>query len=105
MCNGSCSGPAFETPSKLCRSEGVAASDALAEFRLRAPTRFVAEYMTKVDGATMHYGLRPGPILTSALGIRWRFPSPQAAGYRLKAVLREPRGAHCGAVSSGASEA
>src|SRR6184192_761960 len=55
-------------------------------------TQFVAEYLTKVDGATMHYGLEArSPFLDQEL---WEFAS--ALPYdvrlrhgRLKAVLRE----------------
>lgn len=55
-------------------------------------TRFVAEYMTKVDGATMHYGLEArSPFLDQAL---WDFASTLPYGVRmhrgsLKAILRE----------------
>jgi len=55
-------------------------------------TRFVAEYMTKVDGATMHYGLEArSPFLDQAL---WDFAATLPYGVRmhrgsLKAILRE----------------
>jgi len=55
-------------------------------------TQFVAEYMTKVDGATMHFGLEArSPFLDQNL---WTFVAslPQELrlrGYRLKALLRE----------------
>jgi asparagine synthase (glutamine-hydrolysing) len=55
-------------------------------------TRFVAEYMTKVDGATMHYGLEArSPFLDHNL---WEFASLlpfelRLRRGRLKAVLRE----------------
>ena len=55
-------------------------------------TRFVAEYMTKVDGATMYYGLEArSPFLDQEL---WNFASSLPYGLRmhrgkLKAILRE----------------
>ncbi len=54
-------------------------------------TRFLAEYMTKVDGSTMHHGLEArAPFLDQEL---WTFvaslpPSVRLRGYRLKALLR-----------------
>jgi asparagine synthase (glutamine-hydrolysing) len=55
-------------------------------------TRFVGEYMTKVDGATMHYAIEArSPFLDHAL---WEFASSLPVGLRLhrgrlKAILRE----------------
>jgi asparagine synthase (glutamine-hydrolysing) len=55
-------------------------------------TQFVAEYLTKVDGASMHYGLEArSPFLDQDL---WEFastlaPAIRLRGGRLKAVLRE----------------
>jgi asparagine synthase (glutamine-hydrolysing) len=55
-------------------------------------TQFVAEYLTKVDGAAMHYALEArSPFLDQDL---WEFasalpPSIRLGGGRLKAVLRE----------------
>jgi len=55
-------------------------------------TRFVGEYMTKVDGATMHYALEArSPFLDQQL---WEFASSlptdlRLHGGRLKSVLRE----------------
>ena len=55
-------------------------------------TRFVGEYMTKVDGATMHHGLEArSPFLDQEL---WEFASRlpfdmRLRGGRLKALLRE----------------
>jgi asparagine synthase (glutamine-hydrolysing) len=55
-------------------------------------TRFVGEYMTKVDGATMHYALEArSPFLDQEL---WEFAASlpfgvRLRGGRLKAVLRE----------------
>jgi asparagine synthase (glutamine-hydrolysing) len=55
-------------------------------------TRFVAEYMQKVDGATMYYGLEArAPLLDQEL---WSFASALPYGVRmhrgkLKAILRE----------------
>jgi asparagine synthase (glutamine-hydrolysing) len=55
-------------------------------------TRFVGEYMTKVDGATMHYALEArSPFLDHVL---WEFASSlpfdlRLHGGRLKAILRE----------------
>lgn len=55
-------------------------------------TRFVGEYMTKVDGATMHYSLEArSPFLDQNL---WEFAATlpfglRLRGGRLKAVLRE----------------
>jgi len=54
--------------------------------------RFVGEYMTKVDGATMHHGLEArSPFLDQTL---WEFASSLPIGlrlrqFRLKAILRE----------------
>ena len=54
-------------------------------------TQFVGEYMTKVDGATMHFGLEArSPFLDQDL---WTFasslpPELRLRGYRLKALLR-----------------
>ena len=54
--------------------------------------RFVGEYMTKVDGSTMHYGLEArSPFLDQEL---WEYASElpfalRLKGGRLKAVLRE----------------
>jgi len=53
--------------------------------------QFVGEYMTKVDGATMHFGLEArSPFLDQNL---WTFvatlsPELRLRGYRLKALLR-----------------
>jgi len=55
-------------------------------------TRFVGEYLTKVDGATMHYGLEArSPFLDQYL---WEFTAAlpfdlRLHGGRLKALLRE----------------
>jgi asparagine synthase (glutamine-hydrolysing) len=55
-------------------------------------TRFLGEYMTKVDGATMHYGIEArSPFLDQSL---WEFASSVPFGIRLhrgrlKAVLRQ----------------
>jgi asparagine synthase (glutamine-hydrolysing) len=55
-------------------------------------TRFVGEYLTKVDGATMHHGLEArSPFLDQEL---WEFAATLPFGLRLrrgrlKAVLRE----------------
>jgi asparagine synthase (glutamine-hydrolysing) len=55
-------------------------------------TRFVGEYMTKIDGATMHYGLEArSPFLDAPL---WEFASALSFDVRLhgwhpKAILRE----------------
>ena len=55
-------------------------------------TQFVAEYLTKVDGASMHHGLEArSPFLDQDL---WEFaaglpPAIRLRGGRLKAVLRE----------------
>lgn len=55
-------------------------------------TRFVSEFLTKVDGATMHYGLEArSPFLDQEL---WEFAAALPFGLRLrhgrlKAVLRE----------------
>ena len=55
-------------------------------------TQFVAEYLTKVDGAAMHHGLEArSPFLDQDL---WEFasalpPAIRLRGGRLKAVLRE----------------
>lgn len=69
------------------------ARNVLAEFlEYDRKTRFVGEYMTKVDGATMHYGLEArSPFLDQEL---WEFASSLPAdlrlhGRRLKSVLRE----------------
>ena len=62
-------------------------------------TRFVGEYMTKVDGATMHYGLEArSPFLDQDL---WEFSatlpySVRLRRWRLKAVLRELARRHLG---------
>ncbi len=54
-------------------------------------TQFLGEYMTKVDGATMHFGLEArSPFLDQNL---WSFASSlpvevRLRGYRLKALLR-----------------
>lgn len=69
------------------------AQHVLAEFlAYDRETRFVGEYMTKVDGATMHYGLEArSPFLDQEL---WEFASSlptdlRLHGGRLKSVLRE----------------
>ena len=79
-------------PSPWWRPSRIPAAEALAEsLELERRTRFVAEYMTKVDGATMHYGLEArSPFLDQRL---WEFASAlpfalRLRGYRLKAVLR-----------------
>ena len=62
-------------------------------------TRFVGEYMTKVDGATMHYALEArSPFLDQEL---WEFAASlpfavRLRGGRLKAVLRELARRHVG---------
>jgi asparagine synthase (glutamine-hydrolysing) len=65
----------------------------LAEFlEYDRRTRFVGEYMTKVDGATMHYSLEArSPFLDQEL---WEFAASlpyrlRLRGGRLKAILRE----------------
>ncbi len=61
--------------------------------------RFVGEYLTKVDGATMHYGLEArSPFLDQGL---WEFAAslPYAVRlhqWRLKAILREVAGRRIG---------
>jgi asparagine synthase (glutamine-hydrolysing) len=72
---------------------GVRAQDALEEFLdYERRTQFVGEYMTKVDGATMYYGLEArSPFLDHHL---WEFAASlpsglRLRGFRLKAVLRE----------------
>jgi asparagine synthase (glutamine-hydrolysing) len=61
--------------------------------------RFVAEYMTKVDGATMHYALEArSPFLDQEI---WEFAAALPFGVRLrggqlKAVLRELARRHLG---------
>lgn len=72
---------------------GVPAAAALEEFlELERRTQFVAEYMTKVDGGTMYYGLEArSPFLDHRL---WEFAASlpldiRLRRFRLKAVLRE----------------
>jgi len=79
---------------------GVAAGAALGEFlEYERRTRFVSEYMTKVDGATMHHGLEArSPFLDQRL---WEFAASlpfdfRLRGYRLKAVLRGLAGQRIG---------
>lgn len=67
--------------------------DVLADFlAYERRTRFVGEYMTKVDGATMHYGLEArSPFLDHCL---WEFAASLPFDLRLyrgrlKAILRE----------------
>ena len=74
-------------------STGIPASRALPAFLdHERRTQFVSEYMTKVDGATMHYGLEArSPFLDQRL---WELASSLPVGvrmrrYRLKAILRE----------------
>jgi asparagine synthase (glutamine-hydrolysing) len=74
-------------------SSGDAGQRALADFLdYERDTRFVGEYMTKVDGATMHYGLEArSPFLDQFL---WEFASSLPFDVRLhrgalKAILRE----------------
>lgn len=71
----------------------ASARDLLAEFLAHdRGLRFVGEYMTKVDGATMHYGVEArSPFLDQDL---WEFAAALPFGLRLrrgklKAVLRE----------------
>lgn len=73
--------------------KGVAAGEALEEFLdYERRTQFVAEYLTKVDGATMYYGLEArSPFLDHTL---WEFAASLSIDVRLrrnclKAVLRE----------------
>jgi asparagine synthase (glutamine-hydrolysing) len=80
-------------PTKRRVPRGVPARQALAEYlEYERRTQFVAEYMTKVDGATMYYGLEArSPFLDQRL---WEFASSlplnlRLRRYRLKAVLRE----------------
>jgi asparagine synthase (glutamine-hydrolysing) len=80
-------------PHRLLRPSATAArrimSDHL-EFELN--TSFVAEFMTKVDGGTMHHGLEArSPMLDQRL---WEYASSlpygvRLRGGRLKAILRE----------------
>jgi asparagine synthase (glutamine-hydrolysing) len=74
------------------QSMGVQTDEALAwllQWELR--TRFVGEYLTKVDGATMHYAIEArSPFLDHVL---WEFASTLPFGVRLhqgqlKAILR-----------------
>ena len=66
-------------------------------------TEFVGEYMTKVDGATMHFGLEArSPFLDQNL---WEFvgslPAPlRLRGYRLKALLRALAAKRIGSATS-----
>jgi asparagine synthase (glutamine-hydrolysing) len=66
-------------------------------------TQFVGEYMTKVDGATMHFGLEArSPFLDQDL---WTFVSSlpfelRLHGYRLKALLRALAAKRIGAAIS-----
>ncbi|CDM66253.1 asparagine synthase (glutamine-hydrolyzing) [Pyrinomonas methylaliphatogenes] len=69
------------------------ARDLLEEFlRYDRRTRFTGEYLTKVDGATMHYAIEArSPFLDHQL---WEFASSlpfeiRLHGWTLKAVLRE----------------
>jgi asparagine synthase (glutamine-hydrolysing) len=66
-------------------------------------TQFVGEYMTKVDGATMHFGLEArSPFLDQDL---WTFvgslpPLLRLRGYRLKALLRALAAKRIGSATS-----
>jgi len=80
------------SPSGISLVSGIA-QHVLAEFlEYDRKTRFVGEYMTKVDGATMHYALEArSPFLDQEL---WEFASSlptdlRLHGGRLKSVLRE----------------
>jgi len=80
-------------PTRRKIPRGVPSSRALAEYLdYERRTQFVAEYMTKVDGATMYYALEArSPFLDQHL---WEFAASLPLGlrlrrYRLKAVLRE----------------
>lgn len=71
----------------------ASARNVLAEYlEYDRRTQFVAEYMTKVDGATMHYGIEArSPFLDQDL---WEYAASLPFGLRLhqrrlKAVLRE----------------
>jgi asparagine synthase (glutamine-hydrolysing) len=77
---------------RLPRS-AASARNVLAEYlEYDRQTQFVAEYMTKVDGATMHYALEArSPFLDTEL---WEFASALPFDLRLrsgklKAILRE----------------
>jgi asparagine synthase (glutamine-hydrolysing) len=84
----------LDAPASPCTSpSGIPPESSLeAYLEYERGTRFVAEYMTKVDGATMHYGLEArSPFLDQRV---WEFASSlpfdvRLRGYRLKAVLRE----------------
>jgi asparagine synthase (glutamine-hydrolysing) len=72
----------------------------LTEFlRYDRGSRFTGEYMTKVDGATMHYALEArSPFLDQEL---WNFAgslpySTRLQGGKLKAILRELAARHLG---------
>jgi asparagine synthase (glutamine-hydrolysing) len=74
------------------QSIGIQAEEALARLlQWELKTRFVGEYLTKVDGATMHYALEArSPFLDHAL---WEFAATLPFGVRLhqgqlKAILR-----------------
>jgi asparagine synthase (glutamine-hydrolysing) len=78
--------------SEMCRASDAGAQ-VLADFLdYERRTRFVGEYLTKVDGATMHYALEArSPFLDQCL---WEFAASlpfdlRLHQYRLKAILRE----------------
>jgi len=88
-------GPRLQNvPDPLRRTpRGIPAALALpAYLDYERKTQFVAEYMTKVDGATMYYGLEArSPFLDQQL---WEFAASlpldlKLRRFRLKAVLRE----------------
>ncbi|CAN5806763.1 amidotransferase 1, exosortase A system-associated [soil metagenome] len=80
-------------PQRAIRWSLHSGRNVLAEFlEYDRRMRFVGEYLTKVDGATMHYGLEArSPFLDQEL---WEFAASlpldlRLHGGRLKAVLRE----------------
>lgn len=103
-------GERLRTANVAYRSEPLSLSAArrvLDEFlEFEQKMRFVSEYMTKVDGATMYYGVEArAPFLDQRL---WEFASALPYGMRLyrgslKAILREIARRRIGArVSQGA---
>jgi asparagine synthase (glutamine-hydrolysing) len=80
----------LEEDTRLSRGSGQTLLTDFLEYEFN--TRFVGEYMTKVDGATMHYGIEArSPFLDHCM---WEFASSLPFAIRLhrgrlKAVLRQ----------------